>query len=128
MLPRLEYQTGQTLYTPQPATEEERNIVQPLDCYVPEMLPRLEYQTGQTLYSPQSAISQISNESSINLPPSFTTLLSGCYPNSTLGQTTIKQDPDLKSQILKYMEDSAFQDMLQKVERIMDEIGGNWIL
>lgn len=89
MLPRLEYQTGQTLYTPQPATEEERNIVKPLDCYVPETLPRLEYQTGQTLYSPQSALSQISNETSINLPPSFTTLLSGCYPNSTLGNILI---------------------------------------
>ncbi|VVA90877.1 unnamed protein product [Arabis nemorensis] len=118
MLPRLE------------ATVEEANMVEPLGSYVPEMVPRLEYETVQTSYQPQSALSQISNETPINLPPSFTTLLSGCFPNSTLaaGQTSVKQDPDLKSQILKYMEDSAFQDMLQKVERIMDEIGGNWVL
>ncbi|ESQ35781.1 hypothetical protein EUTSA_v10007956mg [Eutrema salsugineum] len=130
MLPRVEYQTGQTLYPPQSAIVEEPNMVKHLGSYVPQMLPRLEYGAGQTLYPPQSTLSQISNEASINLPPSFSTLLSGCFPNSTLdaGQTTVKQDPDLKSQILKYMEDSSFQDMLQKVERIIDEIGGNWIL
>ncbi|KAL1222822.1 Protein POOR HOMOLOGOUS SYNAPSIS 1 [Cardamine amara subsp. amara] len=107
------------------ATEEQPNMV---DSYTPQMLPRLEYETGQTVYQPQSMLSQIPNENFINHPPSFTTLLSGCFPNSTLGQTTVKQDPDLKSQILKYMEDSAFQDMLHKVETIMDEVGGSWIL
>ncbi|AAD31342.1 T16B5.15 [Arabidopsis thaliana] len=89
---------------------------------VPEVLPRPEYEAGQALYPSQSTLNQIPS-----LPPSFTTLLSGCFPDSTLGQTTVKQNPDLKSQILKYMEDSSFQDMLQKVERIIDEIGGNWI-
>ncbi|KAJ0250603.1 Protein POOR HOMOLOGOUS SYNAPSIS 1 [Hirschfeldia incana] len=130
MQPRLEYQTGQTsFYTPQIATVEEPTMVQHFGSYVPEMQPRLEYQTGQTVYPPQSTLSQIPNHPFSNLPPSFTTLLSGCFPNSTLdaGQTTIKQDPDLKSQILKYMEDSSFHDMLQKVERVMEEIGGNWI-
>ncbi|KAG2300895.1 hypothetical protein Bca4012_008822 [Brassica carinata] len=129
MQPRLEYQTGQTLYTPQLATVEEPSIVKRLGSYVPQMQPRLEYQTGEISYPPQSAISQIPNEPFSNLPPSFTTLLSGCFPNSTpdAGQATVKQDPDLKSQILKYMEDSSFQDMLQKVERIMEDIGGNWI-
>ncbi|KAL0884735.1 hypothetical protein Bca101_008716 [Brassica carinata] len=102
MQPRLEYQTGQTLYTPQLATVEEPSIVKRLGSYVPQMQPRLEYQTGEISYPPQSAISQIPNEPFSNLPPSFTTLLSGCFPNST-------------------------PDMLQKVERIMEDIGGNWI-
>ncbi|EOA38099.1 hypothetical protein CARUB_v10009567mg [Capsella rubella] len=112
------------------ATEEDPNMVKLVDSYIPEMLPRVEYETRQTLYTPQSTISPIPNESSSDLLPSFTTLLSGCFPNSTLdaGQAIVKQDPDLKSQILNYMEDSSFQDMLQKVERIMEEIGGNWIL
>ncbi|KAJ4895581.1 poor homologous synapsis 1 [Raphanus sativus] len=129
MQPRLEYQTGQTFYTPQIAAVEEPTMVKHIGSYVPEIQPRLEYQTGQTLYRPQSTLSQIPNDSFSNLPPSFTTLLSGCFPNSTLdaGQTTIKQDPELKSQILKYMEDSSFHDMLQKVERVMEEIGGSWI-
>ncbi|KAF8111037.1 hypothetical protein N665_0076s0042 [Sinapis alba] len=126
MQPRIEYQTCQNLYTPQLATVEEPTIDKRLGSYVPQRQPRLEYQTGEISYPPQSAISQIPNEPFSNLPPSFTTLLSGCFPNSTLdaGQTTVKQDPDLKSQILKYMEDSSFQDMLQKVERIMEEVGG----
>lgn len=64
-------------------------MVKPLDGYVPEMLPRLEYVTGQTFYPPQSALSQIPNETPINLPPSFSTLLSGCFPNSTLGNIPI---------------------------------------
>ncbi|CAH8383916.1 unnamed protein product [Eruca vesicaria subsp. sativa] len=129
--PRLEYQTGQIIYPPQFATVEEPSMVKHLGSYAPEMQPRLEYQTGQILYPPQqSTLSQIRNEPFSDLPPSFTTLLSGCFPNSTLdaGQTTVKQDPDLKSQILKYMDDSSFQDMLQKVERIMEEVGGNWIV
>ncbi|AEE28631.2 hypothetical protein ISN45_At01g010470 [Arabidopsis thaliana x Arabidopsis arenosa] len=106
------------------ATEEEPNMVRFFDSSVPEVLPRPEYEAGQALYPSQSTLNQIPS-----LPPSFTTLLSGCFPDSTLdaGQTTVKQNPDLKSQILKYMEDSSFQDMLQKVERIIDEIGGNWI-
>ncbi|KAG5387330.1 hypothetical protein IGI04_038800 [Brassica rapa subsp. trilocularis] len=130
MQPRLEYQTCHTFYAPQIATVEEPNMVKHIGSYVPEMQPRLEYQAGQTLYPPHATLSQIPNDPFINLPPSFTTLLSGCFPNSSLdaGQTTVKQDPDLKSQILKHMEDSSFQDMLQKVERIMEEIGGNWIL
>ncbi|XP_019094743.1 PREDICTED: protein POOR HOMOLOGOUS SYNAPSIS 1-like isoform X1 [Camelina sativa] len=146
-LPRLEYEpqnqkfetrsevSFQSDYNPSDetvsrATAEEPNMGNLLDSYVPEMLPRLEYETRQTLYQPESAISRIPNQSSNNLPPSFTSLLSGCFPNSTLdaGQTTVKQDADLKSQILNYMEDSSFQDMLQKVERIMEEIGGNWIV
>ncbi|XP_013708654.1 protein POOR HOMOLOGOUS SYNAPSIS 1 isoform X2 [Brassica napus] len=130
MQPRLEYQTCQTFYEPQIATVEEPTMVKHIGSYVPEMQPRLGYQAGQTLYPPHATLSQIPNDPFINLPPSFTTLLSGCFPNSSLdaGQATVKQDPDLKSQILKHMEDSSFQDMLQKVERIMEEIGGNWIL
>nr|VDD59171.1 unnamed protein product [Brassica oleracea] len=130
MQPRLEYQTCQTFYEPQIATVEEPTMVKHIGSYVREMQPRLGYQAGQTLYPPHATLSQIPNDPFINLPPSFTTLLSGCFPNSSLdaGQATVKQDPDLKSQILKHMEDSSFQDMLQKVERIMEEIGGNWIL
>ncbi|CAL9214457.1 unnamed protein product [Arabidopsis halleri] len=138
MQPRIEYEAQnqksetrsevsfQTDYNPSNeifprAIEEEPNMVRFFDSYVPEMQPRPEYETGRALYPSQSTLNQIPN-----LPPSFTSLLSGCFPDSTLdaGQTTVKQDPDLKSQILKYMEDSSFQDMLQKVERIIDEIGG----
>lgn len=142
MQPRLEYQTGQTFYTPQIAAVEEPTMVKHIGSYVPEIQPRLEYQTGQTLYRPQSTLSQIPNDSFSNLPPSFTTLLSGCFPNSTLGnphydlacsslkciaffihlvnnfipmklgidagQTTIKQDPELKSQILVQHNNSSF--------------------
>ncbi|CAN8294370.1 unnamed protein product [Cochlearia groenlandica] len=130
---RFGYQTGQTLYTQQlqPAAEENLpNMVQHFDSYVPEILPRNEYQARQTLYPTQSAFTQIPNVNPFNLPPSFTTLLSACFPNSTpdAGKTIVKQDPDLKEQILKYMEDSSFQDMLHKVDRIIDEIGGGWIV
>ncbi|KAJ4895609.1 Uncharacterized protein Rs2_22403 [Raphanus sativus] len=85
------------------ATVEEPNMVKHLGSYVPEMQARLEYQDGKILHPPQSTLSHISNENCSNLPPNFTTLPSGCFPNSTLdaGQTTVKQDPGLKSQILE---------------------------
>lgn len=85
MQPRLEYQTCHTFYAPQIATVEEPTMVKHIGSYVPEMQPRLEYQAGQTLYPPHATLSQIPNDPFINLPPSFTTLLSGCFPNSSLG-------------------------------------------
>lgn len=55
-------------------------MVRFFDSSVPEVLPRPEYEAGQALYPSQSTLNQIPS-----LPPSFTTLLSGCFPDSTLG-------------------------------------------
>nr|AAF17659.1 F20B24.14 [Arabidopsis thaliana] len=84
-------------------------------CSVPEVLPRPEYEAGQALYPSQSTLNQIPS-----LPPSFTTLLSGCFPDSTLdaGQTTVKQNPDLKSQILVQYKQTRVSFLFQHINTI----------
>ncbi|XP_019059275.1 PREDICTED: protein POOR HOMOLOGOUS SYNAPSIS 1 isoform X2 [Tarenaya hassleriana] len=103
-------------------SKEDPEIVIPLDSYIPEMPPRIEYEVEQ-----QVGLSHIPNKASTALPPSFTTLLSECFSQANQDPTTVKENSDLKLQIMRYMEDSSFQDMLLKVDKIIDEIGGNWI-
>ncbi|KAL2344377.1 hypothetical protein Fmac_005662 [Flemingia macrophylla] len=61
------------------------------------------------------------------LPPSFAALLMDCSENNH-AQPTVSEEIDLKSQIVRYMEDSSFQDMLVKVEKVINELGGDMSL
>ncbi|VFQ93201.1 unnamed protein product [Cuscuta campestris] len=64
-----------------------------------------------------------------SFPPSFTSFLKSCGPAiDEQAQQTASQDLDLKAQITKYMEDSSFQDMLLKVEKVINEVGDFSIL
>ncbi|WCJ38507.1 hypothetical protein M5689_019565 [Euphorbia peplus] len=62
------------------------------------------------------------------LPPSFTSFLANCYPEAeqATAQKSLSRDNDLKSEIARLMEDSSFQEMLMKVEKIINEIGDDF--
>ncbi|WCJ38508.1 hypothetical protein M5689_019566 [Euphorbia peplus] len=62
------------------------------------------------------------------LPPSFTSFLAKCYPEveQATAQQSLSGDNNLKSEIAKLMEDSSFQEMLMKVEKVINEIGESY--
>ncbi|KAK1438191.1 hypothetical protein QVD17_03996 [Tagetes erecta] len=57
-------------------------------------------------------------------PPSFTSLLMNCYPVADLAlEPTDQEEVILKKDIMKYLEDSSFQEMLSKVQKVVNEFG-----
>ncbi|KAG9455941.1 hypothetical protein H6P81_000449 [Aristolochia fimbriata] len=75
-----------------------------------------------------------------SLPPSFTSLLSGCASDALQGsagfasvperegvdmrvRSTVAEESDLASQIRNLMADASFHEMLSNVEKIMDQLG-----
>lgn len=65
-----------------------------------------------------------------SFPPSFTSLLMNCCPSveQAAAEPTVSKDADLKVQIARYLEDSSFQDMLTKVEKVISEMGDDLLL
>ncbi|XP_065876129.1 protein POOR HOMOLOGOUS SYNAPSIS 1 [Euphorbia lathyris] len=64
---------------------------------------------------------------STGFPPSFASFLANCYPEvkQATDQPSSSDDNDLKSEIARLMEDSSFKEMLIKVEKVINEIGGD---
>ncbi|KAC9436904.1 hypothetical protein E3N88_45847 [Mikania micrantha] len=62
-------------------------------------------------------------------PPSFTSLLMNCYP---VAETALQPiDPEeviLRKDIMKYLGDSSFQEMLSKVQKVVNEFEDNLLL
>ncbi|XVE85133.1 hypothetical protein DITRI_Ditri17bG0067600 [Diplodiscus trichospermus] len=106
----------------------ELSDMTPGDSYIPEMTPSFSYEIEQ-----QSVDHAILNRNSKGifpaLPPSFTSLLTNCCPTAqkAVSQPKASEEIDLKSQIARYMEDSSFQDMLTKVEKIISEVGADML-
>lgn len=65
-----------------------------------------------------------------DFPPSFASFLKNCCPaaDKKAAQATLSEENDLKAQIARYLEDSSFQDILVKVEKVINEIGDGVIL
>ncbi|MCD7471207.1 hypothetical protein HAX54_011524 [Datura stramonium] len=63
-------------------------------------------------------------------PPSFTSFLTNCCPevDQVAAQSSMTKEVDLNHQIVKYLEDSSFQDMLVKIEKVIHELGDNTVL
>ncbi|KAI8527013.1 hypothetical protein RHMOL_Rhmol12G0043600 [Rhododendron molle] len=61
-----------------------------------------------------------------SLPPSFTSLVMSCLPVAEQdgAREPVSGDIDLRNQIARCLEDSSFQEMLVKVEKVIGEIGG----
>ncbi|CAO2829323.1 unnamed protein product [Amaranthus hypochondriacus] len=67
------------------------------------------------------------------LPPAFTSLVSSCAADLEQGSLDLtlavgEQDADMKTQIAKYMQDSSFLDMVNKVNDVITELGGNYAI
>ncbi|CAH9077812.1 unnamed protein product [Cuscuta epithymum] len=84
------------------------------------------YEVSQDSNSQESRLHREAEEVLSNFPPSFTSFLMNCGPpldEQVAVQPATPRDNDLKAQIMKYMEDSSFQDMLLKVEQVINEVG-----
>ncbi|XP_022726724.1 protein POOR HOMOLOGOUS SYNAPSIS 1 [Durio zibethinus] len=102
----------------------------PGDSYTPQMDPSLSYEIEHQSSDQDAMLNDNSEGIFPALPPSFTSLLSNCCSTAerAANQPTVSKEIDLKSQIVRYMEDSSFQDMLSKVEKIISEVGAEMLL
>ncbi|GAB4829231.1 hypothetical protein Ancab_018897 [Ancistrocladus abbreviatus] len=104
-----------------------------------EIIEMTPVNSSQTKTSQQTEVEQLpysqdfttSLNSQVNFPafpPSFKALVTNCYSQteqalSSVALTATSEEIDLKSQIAKYMQDSSFLDMLNKVEEVIGELG-----
>ncbi|KAK4263144.1 hypothetical protein QN277_028604 [Acacia crassicarpa] len=107
-----------------PRAGDELRTITPLDTYIPKMAPSFNNEEKRYSGTQEKETTVGYNSEGIYpaLPPSFTSLLMDCSEINQ-AQQTASNEFDLKSQIVKYMEDSSFQDILSKVEKVMGEIG-----
>ncbi|KAL2903342.1 Protein POOR HOMOLOGOUS SYNAPSIS 1 [Bienertia sinuspersici] len=66
-------------------------------------------------------------------PPRFTSLVSSCSAELEQGKLAMAlsdrpQDADLKAQISKYMQDASFLDIVNKVNEVITELGGEFVM
>lgn len=110
---------------------EELSFMTPADTYIPQIPICMNNEGVQPsgLGSQNKETAPVHNFESIlpALPPSFASFLMD-YSGLNPAQPTVTEENDLKSQIAKYMEDSSFQDMLVKVEKVISKIGGDMSL
>ncbi|CAL5197235.1 unnamed protein product [Lathyrus oleraceus] len=108
---------------------EELSFVTPADTYIPQLPICMNNEREQPSGIQKKETASVPNFESIlpALPPSFATFLMDCS-GINHAQSTTTVENDLKSQIARYMEDSSFQDMLIKVEKVIGEIGGDMSL
>ncbi|KAG8498536.1 hypothetical protein CXB51_004977 [Gossypium anomalum] len=114
---------------------QESSDLNPDGSYTPQMSPGLSYEIRQQSFDQDEMLTNNAEGIFPPLPPSFSSLLTNCCPTAekAANQPTASQEIDLKSQIVRYMEDSSFQettftDMLTKVEKIISEVGADMLL
>ncbi|XP_027348118.1 protein POOR HOMOLOGOUS SYNAPSIS 1 [Abrus precatorius] len=107
---------------------EDLSFMTPVDNYIPQMPLCMNDEGERPLATQVKETDPGQNFEGVLpvLPPSFATLLMDCSENKA--QPTVSEEIDLKSQIVRYMEDSSFQDMLVKVEKVISELGGDMSL
>ncbi|MCL7032823.1 hypothetical protein MKW94_013144 [Papaver nudicaule] len=80
----------------------------------------------QTKFSLGKSLSQDSENYCGSFPPSFTTLLTTFTAAAEQAQQqSAPEEIDIKSQVTKYLSDSSFHEMLIKVEKVVNKIGGD---
>ncbi|GMJ13220.1 POOR HOMOLOGOUS SYNAPSIS 1 [Hibiscus trionum] len=112
-------------------TNQELSDLNPDGSYTPPMSPILSYKIRQQSFDQDAMLNNNSDDSyPPHMSPSFTTLLTNCCPTAekASNQPRVSEEIDLEPQIVKYMEDSSFQDMLTKVEKIISEVGADILL
>ncbi|XP_038694391.1 protein POOR HOMOLOGOUS SYNAPSIS 1-like isoform X3 [Tripterygium wilfordii] len=107
------------------ACQEELSIMNSLTTYSPQMQESLNHEVEQCSYKQETALNHNAADTMSALPPSFASFLTNCYPeiNQPAANPIESEEVDLKSQIVKYMEESSFQEMLMKVEKVISEMG-----
>ncbi|KAF3431213.1 hypothetical protein FNV43_RR25943 [Rhamnella rubrinervis] len=108
-------------------TCKDLGVKSPGQAYIPELplISKMESDHEQYLHTQETMPTPNSAGFYSALPPSFTSFLTNCASDvEQAAQPTMSPDVLLKSQIAKYMEDSKFQDMLVKVEKVLHEMEG----
>ncbi|XP_025014687.1 protein POOR HOMOLOGOUS SYNAPSIS 1 isoform X2 [Ricinus communis] len=117
---------------PSRACEEESSVMTPVQTssFETQFPLSLNYEVEQDSQTEKTLPSRNHEDISSALPPSFASFLSNCCSEvqQVAAQPTSFEDVDLKSQIARYMEDSSFQEMLIKVEKVISEIGDDLLL
>ncbi|XP_010320930.1 protein POOR HOMOLOGOUS SYNAPSIS 1 isoform X2 [Solanum lycopersicum] len=97
----------------------------------PNYMPlNLAPEFSQDSHKEETKLSREADEILSAFPPSFTSFLTNCCPeiDQVAAQSSMTKEVDLKDQIAKYLEDSSFQDMLVKIEKVIHELGDNTVL
>ncbi|KAL9325343.1 hypothetical protein ACSQ67_005988 [Phaseolus vulgaris] len=89
---------------------EELSFMTPVDNYIPQLPLFVNNEVGQPSESEAKGTTPSHNFEGMlpALPPSFSSLLMDCSQNKH-EQPTVSEEIELKSQIVRYMEDSSFQ-------------------
>ncbi|KAL3726459.1 hypothetical protein ACJRO7_031369 [Eucalyptus globulus] len=112
-----------TSYSPY-RVQEERDTISCIGIQNPEYLSILENESQQFSSDKEIAYDRDAENGLASFPPSFTSFLTSCADHGqATTQSTIPEVVELKSQIMKYMEDSEFQEMLLRVDTVISEIG-----
>nr|XP_043607292.1 protein POOR HOMOLOGOUS SYNAPSIS 1 [Erigeron canadensis] len=92
-----------------------------VDTYIQPMHQSENHNASESSNSLGTTLSQDVQKLSA-FPPSFTSLLMNCYPvTEHATQPTFPEEVTLKNEIMKYLNDSSFQDMLSKVQKVVSE-------
>ncbi|XP_050204719.1 protein POOR HOMOLOGOUS SYNAPSIS 1-like [Mercurialis annua] len=113
--------------------EEESSVLPPVQTsyYQPEITFSLNCEVEQDSHTNKDTLPNSNSKDIYSaLPPSFASFLSNCCSDvqQVATQPSSAEDVDLKSQIVRCMEDSSFQEMLMKVEKVIAELGDEMML
>ncbi|XP_059595626.1 protein POOR HOMOLOGOUS SYNAPSIS 1 isoform X2 [Vitis vinifera] len=110
-------------------SEISEELSVPVHSHCSLLPPSSNHEVEQHSRSQETAVNHNCEGTFVDMPPSFTSLLTNCcFETQAAAQPTITEEMDLKSQIARYMEDSSFQDMLFKVEKVISEMGDDLML
>ncbi|XP_024995359.1 protein POOR HOMOLOGOUS SYNAPSIS 1 [Cynara cardunculus var. scolymus] len=105
-------------------TQDWSPIASPADAYIQPVHPSENHDTSQNSNPLKATLDQDVQEKLSAFPPSFSSLLMNCFPAAEQAtQPTVPDEVGLKREIMKYLEDSSFQDMLSKVQKVISEFG-----
>nr|DAD34485.1 TPA_asm: hypothetical protein HUJ06_005125 [Nelumbo nucifera] len=113
-------------------TDEELSCLTPVDTYTPQTAqPNYKGEQQTCSQEPEPEVDHNFDGTFESLPPSFTALLTSCSSEAeqdTAEKQQVAEEVDLKSQITKYMSDTCFSEMLNKVEKVIFQMGGELAL
>ncbi|KAI3991678.1 hypothetical protein MKX01_038076 [Papaver californicum] len=92
----------------------------------PKMQPATNNNFEQTKCSQEQSLSQDFQNYCSSFPLSFTAQLTTCTAEAKQAQQlSAPEEIDIKSQVMKYLLDSSFHEMLIKVKEVVNKIGGD---
>ncbi|XP_062109485.1 protein POOR HOMOLOGOUS SYNAPSIS 1 isoform X2 [Humulus lupulus] len=114
--------------TPLPRAAEDVRVMTPVLAYSPELPTIAKIEAAQhSHFQERTPTAHNFGTNFAAFPPSFTQLLTSYTPNighATANSTSFEEN-EVKSLLVKYLEDSSFNDMLTKVDRVINELGGD---